>query len=267
MKRFTDNELRDVEKRLHAIQDSITRNDMQNFDSYSSLFSLTRLFDQAQSFVFLNPCILEQFIITLNMFLNSYGFDETSEFNDDAKTSRGTKFRKFIYDFYGLDYTESLTSVLQVWRFGPFGNNRESDFYKESVFSVVYFDILKRSVSKCLKNNCEFLQSMVEIGQTDFRKLLNFLIDREIPFSGPYRKESFGETKLQLFLSSFDEIENAANRGRPMFGIFEFPLHSLQILPDDAKNYAKSLQEMPFWIRHIPPAFNKPIETLRTYII
>ena len=268
MRRITDQDLRDVEKRLHQIQDIITRNDMRNMPSYTSLFSITRLLEQAQSFVFLNPCILEHLTTTINMFFNSCAFDERPRFDtSESKSFRGGEFRKFLYDFYKVDYNEPLGSVLQSWRFGSFGNKREIDFYKDNIFSTVYFNILKESVEKSVRNNFDFLQSMIEIGQSDFRKLLSFLIQREIPFSGPYRRDSFGEAKLQLFLSSFDEVENVANRGKPMFGIFEFPLHSLQILPADAKNYVKSLQEMPFWIRHIPPAFNKPIETLRTYVV
>ena len=265
MKQITSREIRDVEKKLHEIQDRITHNDMRNAASYGALFSIARLVAQAQSFVFLNSDILEQFTLTLRMLFNSCAFDEQPSLGD-TRVFNGGEFRNFLYDFYGVDNTEPLTSVLQAWRLSPYGEHRDANFCKDQVFATIYFNVLKQAVSTCLERNAEFIQSIIEIGQTDFREFLNFLINRDVPFSGPYRKDVFGETKLQVFMSSFDEVQNVANRGKPLFGIFEFPIHSLKMLPKDGKDYADGLPEMPFWIRHIPPAFNKPIETLRKYI-
>ena len=257
MKKLLKNVNVDLERRLISIKESIARSDSRHELNYSALFNLVRVLDQTPSFVFLNSNVIELFNHTLSMFLNSWSFEDY----------RGEDFKQFIYDFYSVNQDDPLTVVLQNWRQSRFYVHREPEPLKESVFSTVFFNILKQSVEKNIIKNQDYVQSIIEVGQTDFKQVCLFLADRNIPFSGPYQVKFLGELKLQIFISSFDEAENFANRGRPLFGVFEFPLDSLRIFPEEAQQFAESLAECPAWIQTSPPAFFKPLQTLRNYII
>lgn len=196
----------------------------------------------------MNSCFFEKNFDRLKVFLKAY-------FRDGAllKTPGQT--------------VPSLTSVYESWKTSLFYTERRQELINErqDFSNAFYFNVLKERLEADIEEAAFPMESLIEFGRSDIRKFHDFLTKHNIPFSGPFRRES-NEPKLVYFLSSFNPSDAVVNNYSPIYGCFEFGLNSLKLGQTDAQDFFETLEINPYWLEYIPPAFNLDLIALRDQI-
>lgn len=230
---------------LQSLHYRILRNNSRNRTSFIILFDLYRLIDNWGGSLIEDSDVVNNLILLLNDWERSPGFEPS-------------KFEK-MKSFLRMQYCASESSIRAIYE-----GWLESDYVTWDLNELVadekrflyafYFSPLEKIIESKLKCDSAELPSVLEVGQDNFDTLLEFLDEFSIPHAGPFRKTTGGlSQRLQIFISSVNPADAILNRLRPLFGIFEFKISSLNLGNRLGVDYTSTLPVAPSWLSAFPP--------------
>ena len=163
-------------------------------NTFATLFDLVDMLDYYQGPIVSSMTTVETICGILKAFFNtpaSFG---------PLGDSRLKSFLRDEYDVHG----SRVRDIFPGWKKSKFFNEKCYNLIKNErrYLAAYFFNILIDKFDARLKTDQQMLPSILELGMKNFDFLTEFLTIFDIPFSGPYRRETPNGPKLQIFISS-----------------------------------------------------------------
>ena len=245
--------------KLSLLQSKLKIRNKHKQTCFILLFDLCTLLEETDSRLLLDSTIHNKLIFLLSTWVKGATFNKLNF----VKLST---FLKFKYGATRDDWESLRTAWSKTEYYSEIENSKILQKGK-NVLEALYWGRLDTLLQSAIKQNVRVLPTIFELAQGDLRCLQEFLYDFQIPFSGPYKRVLNDSTvHLQFFVSGLRKSDSVANSFVPIFGVYAFRLSCLSMNPTDAFKYAMSLPEIPFWLQHVPPLFNKSFSFIRNQI-
>ena len=254
-------------KQLRAIQRTIERRTSYVLPHFGTLFQIHRFLENTPANILIENQKLTEALCDL---IESWLKNPTFHYQNYEK------LLYFLRGFYEDHSCHSLKSVgpptlyeiKTLWHYSYYfdqENYNEKIILKNDYIGACYFSIILEKFDEKLTEAAYPIPAVIELASKlglDFFD--QFLRKFKIPFSGPFKSFDLSQQKISYFVSSVNPADSITNNFVPLYGPYAFDLSSLPKLETEtALKIWERLEEIPFWLTYIPPAFNLSLNELR----
>ena len=254
-------------KQLNAIKRTIERKTSYVLPHFGTLFHIHRFLENTPANVFIENRKLTEALCTL---IETWLKNPTFHYQNYENL---LYFLRGFYEDYSCHSYKSvgpptLYEIKTLWQYSYYFDHEihnEKIILKDDYIGAFYFSVLIEKFNEKLTEAAYPIPAVIELARNlglDFFD--QFLRKFKIPFSGPFRSFDLSTPKISYFLSSVNPADSITNNFVPLYGPYAFDLSSLPKLETEtATKVWERLEEIPFWLTYIPPAFNLPLIDLR----